>query len=408
MGVKLTDAIVKKLPLPTSGNRVTYDSEVKGFGCRVTAAGARAFVLNYRNRAGIDRRLTVGSFPEWGASSARNRASELKRAIDRGEDPLAEAREYREAPTVFDLAERYATEHLPRKAASSQKNDKQMIDQYIVPRLGNRKVAEVHDGDATALHREITAAGKPVRANRVLAVLSKMFSLALRKREGEDRAWRDHAQGNPCCGVERNPESGRERFFSEAEVDAIGAALDEWPEEVTADCLRLLMFTGCRPGEAMNATWQQMDALPGFWVKPAATVKQRKIHNLRLNAPALNIVARRRKARAKGDVYVFPGRKQGEPVKRLDKVWAFVKERAGIAAGRRYDLRHSFASFGAGRGIPLYTIGKLLGHSQARTTQRYAHLADDPLQKATADIGEAIAGVGKGDGAPRRLPIVDP
>src|SRR5215472_13951180 len=112
--MRLTDTIVRGLPAPERGNKVTYDDAVKGFGARVTANGARSFVLNYRAR-GIERRLTIGSYPDWRTTEAREEARLLRQEVDRGGDPLLERRERREAPTVADLADRYRAEHLPSK-----------------------------------------------------------------------------------------------------------------------------------------------------------------------------------------------------------------------------------------------------------------------------------------------------
>ena len=108
MDQKLTDRLVKELEAPSGSNRIFYDQDVKGFGCRVTAAGARSFVLNYRTRGGRERRFTIGRFPEWKTSAARTEAAELKKRIDRGEDPLAEIEADRRAKTVADLCDRFA------------------------------------------------------------------------------------------------------------------------------------------------------------------------------------------------------------------------------------------------------------------------------------------------------------
>ncbi|MDN3719991.1 Arm DNA-binding domain-containing protein [Roseibium salinum] len=207
MTIKLKDAIIKALPSPEKGNKITYDSEVKGFGCRVTAAGTRSFVLNYRTRSGRERRITIGSFPDWQTSAARDEAKELKRRIDRGEDPMTEVEADRNAKTVADLCDRYAEEHLPKKRASSAEDDRAMIARYIKqdgekaakiePRLKHLKVNEVTFSDIDGLHRAITKRGHPYVANRVLALLSKMFNLAIR--------WQWRAD-NPCLGVERNQE----------------------------------------------------------------------------------------------------------------------------------------------------------------------------------------------------------
>jgi integrase len=401
MPTKLDERTVRTAAPPANGAISIWDSEVKGFGLRVYAPalrhpeGARAFFINYR-ALGTERRLTIGEYPTWSAMAARAEAKALRKRIDSGEDPARERREAREAPTVKDLAERYRAEHLPRKAPSSRKADWAMIEREILPILGERKVADVHHGDMVALHRGITArrpAG--VRANRVLSVASKMFALSLKPMAGENAPWRDAAQGNPCRGIERNQEQGRERFFSTAEISAISDALAEH-DTPAADCLRLVMMTGCRPGEAMRATWAEFDE-PGFWDKPSQHTKQRKRHRAPLSPPATELIAKLRSKRD-GSEFVFPGRLKGQPLRELRGCWEAVTARAGLEGARIYDLRHSFASVGAGGGLSLQIIGKLLGHTVARTTEKYAHLADDPLQEAVKKIGAAIAGAGKGSG----------
>src|SRR5687768_7549719 len=119
MPIRITDKLVKDLPSPAKGNTITYDTEVKGFGVRVTAAGARSFILNYRAN-GLERRMTIGSYPDWSVMAAREQAKSLKRDIDLGGDPMGERHEDRVAPTVQDLWERYDAEHLPRKAPRAQ------------------------------------------------------------------------------------------------------------------------------------------------------------------------------------------------------------------------------------------------------------------------------------------------
>jgi integrase len=225
-----------------------------------------------------------------------------------------------------------------------------------------------------------------VRANRILAIASKMFSLALVPKAGETLPWRNAALGNPCKGVERNHEEGRERFFSQAELTAISDALARY-RGGAADCVRLIMLTGCRPIEAMKAEWSEFDIEPGYWIKPSAHVKQRKTHKLPLR--------KQRKGK-----WLFPGDKPGEHLIALFHVWRFVRKETGLGKDAHiYSLRHSFASIGAGGGLSLPIIGRLLGHVQPKTTQRYAHLADDPLREAAEKITTVITGASK-PGAP--------
>jgi integrase len=438
---KLIEDTVKTAAVPSKGAATIWDAEVTGFGLRIFAptarhpSGARSFFMNYRVN-GVERRYTIGSFPEWSAKAARDEAKDLRKRIDRGEDPARKRREDRNAPTVKDLAKRYEVEHLPRKAMQSQADDLAMIKNEILPAIGERKVGDVHHGDIAAMHKDITARGAPTRANRVLSVASKMFSLSLRPLPGEDAPWRDAAQGNPCKGVERNPEEGRERFFSSAEITALSDALQAYGETPASNCLRLIMLTGCRPGEAMRATWAEF-AETGFWDKPSAHTKQRKRHRVPLSPAATELIERIKTKKDDSVEFVFPGSIQGQPLLQIRTCWEKVIDVAtvalwrqssdpkvaalvsdlgenasvetcrtraarrevtlpiGLMDARAYDIRHTFASIGAGGGLSLQIIGRLLGHTQSRTTQRYAHLADDPLREAATKIGDVIAGAGK-------------
>jgi integrase len=394
MGVRLSNKSVAKL----SGSEMLWDDDPKatGFGVRSYEGGGKSFFIDYRLN-GRQRRYTIGPFPRWSAEAARERARELRKAIDRGEDPAGDKRARRTAPTIQDLIDRYIADHLPKKALVGHRiNDEKRVLAEIGAKLGKHtKVADIHSGDIAEMQRRITDSGRPVRANRILAIASKMFSLSLVPKAGETLPWRNAAQGNPCKGIEKNREQAKERFFSQAELTAIGDALAKYPGQVAADCVRLIMLTGARPAEAMKAQWEEFDREPGYWIKPAATTKQRKVHKLPLSPPAIELIERLRKNR-KGQ-WVFPGGKPGEHLAVMWHIWHFVRRETGLGLDARlYDLRHTFASVGAGGGLSLPIIGKLLGHTQARTTQRYAHLSDDPLKEAADKVGAVIAGAGKG------------
>ena len=281
MAERLTEGSIKAMPAPARGSRLIWDSELTGFAIRVFAstrarpAGARTFLVSYWLN-GTERRFRIGSWPDWSVLSARAEAKAIRQRIDRGEDPAGQRRERREAPTMLELAERYRIEHLSRKSKQSRHDDGVMLG-HILKHIGaDRRVADVHHGDIVALHRAITNTGHPVLANRTVSCASRMFALALKPMTGENKTWRDHAQGNPCKGIEKNPEQPKDQFLSPTEITAVVEGLDAYGRTPAADCIRLILLTGCRPGEAILATWRQFDAQPGYWIKPAATTKQRK------------------------------------------------------------------------------------------------------------------------------------
>jgi integrase len=373
MGDRLTDKMIKKLPVPNRGNRVTYDDIVKGFGCRVTAAGSRSFVVNYRRKAdGLERRYTIGSFPEWTVAGARQEAKRLKREIDGGADPVGEARSEREAPTVADLIDRYMDEQLPRRRPSTQRDYRSMLTAHIRPALGKRKVASLTYEEIDALHRKVTKESGPYRGNRVIALVSKLCSLAMQWHMRRD---------NPCRGIERNIELKRKRYLSDVEIIRLAHALDEHLDQEAADMFRLLLMTGARRGEVLAMRWADVDLQRGVWSKPASSTKQAEDHVVPLHPQAIRLLA----ARKNSAEFVFPGRATKHRVD-VKKNWAAITRMAGLHGLRIHDLRHSFASILASAGVGLHTIGQLLGHSEPRTTHRYAHLVDAHLRQAIEHV----------------------
>ncbi len=409
MAERLTDKVVRTMAPPATGNRIAYDEEVKGFGVRITSAGARAFILNYR-AVGRERRITIGSFPDWSVPAAREHAKGLKRDVDQGGDPMGDRHADRAAPTVNALADRFVVEHLAKRRASTVTDYQSILRLYIRPQLGMMRVAEVRHSDVEKLHSSI-AKTAPYRANRAVAVLSKMLSLAVKWEMRTD---------NPARGIERAPEEKRERFLSPAEIGRLANALTAHPEKASVNAIRLLMLTGARRGETLAARWTEFDLQAGVWVKPSAHTKTKKVHRVPLSAPALLLLSEMHNAAKPGAVFLFPGR-PGQPVTDIKRVWAAVCRAAGLAvevekateagkpakdaAGkpvlvwqstvRIHDLRHTYASILASSGLSLPIIGALLGHTQAATTQRYAHLMDDPLRAATERVGAVVSGAGK-------------
>tara|TARA_R110001606_G_scaffold372132_3_gene529159 strand:- start:368 stop:1552 length:1185 start_codon:yes stop_codon:yes gene_type:complete len=374
---RISDASAKSVEAPQSGNRVYYDTEVKGFGICVTAAGNRSFILTYRIHS-RQRRCTIGQYPDWPVTAARKRAAELKRMVDVGADPLEERELARKAPIIRDMWERYERESLPSLSSSSQVEVRRYFRKLILPEIGTKRVKDVTFDDCSAIHRKASAR-TPTSANRAIAALRRALNLSI------TWGWIDR---NPTKGLKLNQESKRQRFLSIDEIGRLLSALDAHPRKDSVDAIKLMLFTGCRRGEALGATWDQFDPDLRIWTKEASATKQRRIHR----APVSTVVSdllKARKAESKSP-FVFPSL-NGEALKEVRKTWAGALQAANIEGIRIHDLRHTFASIAVSQGHSLPVIGSMLGHSQPQTTARYAHLYDDPLIATSESVASIIS-----------------
>ena len=373
---KITDRFVRNLPLPEKRDRTYYDDKISGFGIRVYANGSKAFCLNYCIN-GRERRKKIGDYPGFTVLAARMEAESDRVKIARGIDPLEEREKARTAPTVKEMFERYDRDYLPKLAKRHASNIRVMVTRDVLPKLGSKKVTEVTFSDCEALHRRITKT-HPMKANRLLEVVRRMFNLAMRW------GW---VERNPVTGLEWNREEKRERYLSDDEIDRLMTALDEHPQRTSCDALKFMLFTGCRRGEALSATWDQFDTELRIWTKPAATTKQRKLHRVPVSPKVTELLKRR--GEGTNSSFIFEG-ETGKALTDVKKTWAAVIKTAKIENVRIHDLRHTFASYAVGSGYSLHIVGALLGHTQPTTTARYAHLMDAPLQQATQTIGNRI------------------
>jgi integrase len=199
---------------------------------------------------------------------------------------------------------------------------------------------------------------------------------------------------NPVIGIRRYHEEKRQRYLNSAELARLSKALADHPGRVAANALRALLLTGARRGEVLAMTWDQVEREPGVWIKPSAHTKQKREHRVPLSPGARQLLDDMQRYRKPGEAFVFPGRAPGQPLVEIKKSWATICKAAAIDGVRIHDLRHTYASLLASSGLSLTIIGGLLGHTQASTTLRYAHLRDDPLQEATDRVDallEAIA-----------------
>ncbi len=372
---KLTKRRVDALK-PNGANIVYWDGELTGFGVRVRKSGRKNYVVQTRV-AGKLRWFTIGQHGPLTPDEARAEALEILAMARKGVDPRVKTYGPASDPAMADLGKRFLEEYVSVHCKPKTGVDYgRFIRLFVDPAIGAMKVSEVARKDIAELHQGMR--DKPYQANRTLAVLSKMFSLA--------EVWGWRADGsNPCRHVKRYKERARERFLSPEEIDRLGAVLHEAEAEMPSAvaAFRLLLLTGCRLSEIQTLRWEHVkvdcielrDSKTGGRVVP-------------LGPEARDLLAAL--PRDEDNPWVIAGRLKGSHLTDLQHPWRRIRKRAGLEDVRIHDLRHSYASRALALGESLTMIGKLLGHTQAQTTARYAHLARESVQNAAARITGSI------------------
>lgn len=388
MADRITKRAVDALP---PGER-RWDGELKGFGVQRTKGGTASYVLKYR-AGGRQRWLTIGKHGSpWTPDTARKEAQGLLALVAQGKDPATEKQAAREAETFASFAARYMRDHAERhKKPGSLRNDRDNLRLHLLPAFGSRRFDELTRADMAKLHAAM--ADRPTAANRCLALLSHMFTMA--------QAWGEVADGmNPTRHIKKYKEAKRERYLSADEFMRLGEALRQAGEEgsetpYVVALFRLLTFTAARCSEIRTARWEWVDLQAGELRLPDSKTGRKTIY---LSAPALDVLAAL--PREEGNPFVICGGKPGTHLVNYKDPWRRISQAARLENVRPHDLRHSFASIAVAGGMSLPMIGALLGHTQAQTTARYAHLSSDPLKAATGAVGAQIdALMGKGVGA---------
>ena len=403
-----------------------WDTETKGFGLKVTPAGNKVYLTQARvKNTGQLVRCTIGKHGSpWTPEMARNEAVKLLGQIASGVNPNEAQKAARRDLTMAKLCDLYVAEGCATKKPSTIASDCGRIERHIKPLLGRKYIRDVTREDVERIMREI-AGGKTKAdiktkprgraivkggrgvATKTIMLLGAIFTFAV------DRGMRED---NPTRGIRTFKPNRHERFLSPKELARLGEVMSqsefdfhaaeerarrglarksgrrnqsdppagENPFAIAA--IRLLMLTGCRKNEVLSLRWDWVDFQHNMLRLPDSKTGAKVIP---LASPAIDLL--RQLPRVEGNPHVFPSSKGDGHFVGLQKVWARVRKKAGLADVRIHDLRHSFASVGASGGDSLYVIGKLLGHRQSATTQRYAHLADDPVRAAAERIAQQVA-----------------
>lgn len=404
-----SDKLIAQLSTPEKGQRIYYDGALPGFGVRVTSAGAKTFVLNYRVRGtGKERRYSIGSTAHWKVVAARKEAEQLRKIIDLGGDPLGDIEQTRRqadqerlrSKTVDQLCDRFEAELLPSLRPATQKFYKLAMKNHIRPALGRKRVDEVTKEHIEEIHERLTERGQRHQANQCVVLAGGLFKRAIQ--------WGWRSGENPARDVDKHTLEGRERYLSPAELKRLSDAVEGLQDRQAAAIIKILIYTGARVGETLRMRWQDIDFQRGVWIKPSAATKQKRIHRLPLAIPVISLLktlkeeqdaaysslaahlASAGRPEPNRPPWVFPGRGKAGHRTDLRLPWETALKAAKLSDLRIHDLRHSLASTLVGAGYSLPMIGAALGHTRTETTARYAHLADDPLRTAMTAVADII------------------
>ena len=397
---KLTKRVADATHAGSGRDVFVWDSELRGFGLRVKPTGVKTYLVQYRSADRRTRRLVLGKHGVLTPEQARQAAVQKLAAAAKGENPSADRHAARTALTVAELCDLYLCEGLATRKVGSIASARANIENHIKPLLGPDLASAVSPGDVDRFLLDV-AVGKTARmaktakkrglsrvrggkgaANAAVTTLSAALALGVR---------RGVRPINPALGVRKFPEKKLERFLSPAELARLGEALAaaealgvESPFALAA--IRLLVLTGCRKNEILTLKRPYVDVHNRCLRLRDSKTGAKVVH---IGDAALNVIAAI--PAVAGNHNLLPGRSESGHIADIQSPWERIRAAAGLADVRIHDLRHAFASLGAAGGDSLLIMGSLLGHKSAKTTQRYAHLADHPLKDAAERISAEVA-----------------
>jgi len=391
--VKITKRVVDGARPGTKGevacDSFFFDSEIKGFGLRVRASGAKTYIVQYRvgpGRHSPRKRITIGTpGSPWTPETARREARRLLLEIANGRDPAAERNAEKKAATVADLCDRYLAEHVEaRNKPSTAKEFRRLIERAIKPKLGRAAVKKLSRADVAKFHQSMRAT--PRSANQALAVLSRMCSLAELWGERDENS-------NPCRLIEKYPENKRERFLTDAELGRLGKAMSEIEAGGALNpsifaAIRLAALTGCRIGELLALQWTDIDL-----DRSALAIRDAKAGARMHPVGAETLTFLAALPRKTATRYVLTAASSDMPlaVGIIDRVWARLRAKAELGDARVHDLRHTVGTFAGATGANAFLIRDKLGHRTLAMTGRYVNRDADPLRALSDKVESRVA-----------------
>jgi len=380
----LTTEFVASLPglVPETGAVTFSDTEIRGFLLELRASGGATFYFRYRDAMGKLRFQSLGRADEVSVSDARAKAHKMLMMVIEGGDPKLESHRFRDVPTFGDfVAERYLPYAKTRKR--SWETDEIMLRCHILPVFAEFRMNRISRSDVVAFHHGILDKGYAAgTCNRMIVLMKFIYNCAIR--------WDIlPPTGNPCHGVEPFEDNGaRERYLTTEEVGRLFDELDTNRNVQVGQVIRLLLYTGARKREVLDARWDEIDFNRRMLTVPAARSKSKKPRHIPLSDAAVELLLSL--PRQEDIPWVFFNPKTLRPPVSIFYAWDSIRKKVGLAEVRLHDLRHSYASFLVNAGRSLYEVQKLLGHHDPKVTMRYAHLSPQAMLEAVNVVGDLV------------------
>ncbi len=351
-----------------------FDGRTVGFGLRVSRAGRKTWFCMYRHGARL-RRLTIGPYPALTLADARERAKAALHEAARGGDPAADKKAERLAETFGELAQAYL-EKYAKARKRSWREDARVIQRELLPRWGSRKAKDIKRRDVIALLDTIVERGAPIQANRVLALVRKIFNWGIS---------RDIVENNPCVQVKSpGAEKQRERVLLETELRAIWLAFEQL-DPIVGGMFKLRLLTAQRGGEVESMRWLDLDLANGWWTIPASVAKNGRSHRVPLSSPALGILGAMQE-NARGEVWVFPSpTRTNQHITNVQKAAERVRDLSGVSFVL-HDMRRTAASLMTGMGTTRLVVAKVLNHVEVGVTKVYDRHSYDREKHRALDL----------------------
>jgi integrase len=376
----LSATFVRTCECPPGRRKIDFfDTKTPGLMLEVRKTGGRTFYQRYRDQRGRERQYKIGAGEILTIKQARKKAREVLAQALLGTDPQDKRKELR---TIPSLKEFVTAQYVPfvMNAKRSWRTDETILRIHILPALGKKHLDEISNRDIAELLRRLRNHGYSTgTTNRVLVLLRYVYNLA--------KKWGVPGAGeNPAVGLKTAPDVCRERFLTTEEAHRLLKALATDENQVAAKAIKLLLLTGARRNEVTKAKWEYVDFDRKTLLVPISKTGRARV--IALNGAAIDLL--RSIERLPDNPYVFPSPVTGRPCPSLHFPWLRIRKTSGLLDLRLHDLRHSFASFLVNEGVSLYVVQGLLGHTQPRMTQRYAHLAQKTLLDAAELVPSAL------------------